>query len=95
MDVKQSVRQKQKGSRQKMAMRRALTAASALRRSGVFADSRHALATLTYLPKLHASIPANLTKIHDLVNEYEVRRLLSWLVLQRVGQGECDMDGVG
>lgn len=34
-----------------------------------------ALSTLAYLPKLHASIPANLTSIQRLVNEYEVRRV--------------------
>lgn len=32
-----------------------------------------ALSTLAYLPKLHASIPEDLTSIQRLVNEYEVR----------------------
>lgn len=32
-----------------------------------------ALSSLAYLPKLHASIPEDLTSIQRLVNEYEVR----------------------
>lgn len=57
----------------------------ALQLSQATANPKRALATLSYLPKLHASIPANLTSIQQLVNEYEViNRFVALLWMESV-----------